>query len=140
LTRFAVDANVVVKWVTPEEHSESAARLLSEGLELWAPDLVWAESGNILWKKWWREEVAEERVPVLLQALQSFPLNILPSEKLVDAAWEIARDFRRSFYDSLYLALAIYQECPLVTADRRLYNAVGGASSRLPILWIEDIP
>ena len=45
MTRFAVDANVVVKWVTPEEHSESAARLLSEGLELWAPDLVWAESG-----------------------------------------------------------------------------------------------
>jgi predicted nucleic acid-binding protein len=140
LTRFVVDASVVVKWVMPEEHSESAARLLSEELELWAPDLLWPESGNILWKKWLREELSEEKVPTLLQTLQSFPLNILPSERLVEEAWEIARDFRRSFYDSLYLALAIYQECPLVTADRRLYNAVGGASSRLPILWIEDIP
>ncbi|HEY3569424.1 MAG TPA: type II toxin-antitoxin system VapC family toxin [Thermoanaerobaculia bacterium] len=135
-----VDASVVVKWVMPEEHSESAARLLSEELELWAPDLLWPESGNILWKKWLRQELSEEKVPSLLQTLQSFPLNILPSERLVEEAWEIARDFRRSFYDSLYLALAIYQECPMVTADRRLYNAVGGASSRLPILWIEDIP
>ncbi len=140
MTRFVVDASVVVKWVMPEEHSESAARLLSEELELWAPDLLWPESGNILWKKWLRQELSEEKVPSLLQTLQSFPLNILPSERLVEEAWEIARDFRRSFYDSLYLALAIYQECPMVTADRRLYNAVGGASSRLPILWIEDIP
>jgi predicted nucleic acid-binding protein len=140
LTHFVVDASVALKWLVPEEHSESAARLLTEGLELWAPDLVWPELGNILWKKWRREEVPEERVPVLLHVMQSFPLNICPSEELIDGAWEIARDFRRSFYDSLYLALAIYQECPLVTADRRLYNAVGGASSRLPILWVEDIP
>lgn len=140
MTRFVVDANVVVKWILPEEHSERAARLLAEGLELWAPDLVWSESGNILWKKWRRAEVPEGKVPALLQALQSFPLDIFPSERLMDQAWEVARDFRRSFYDSLYLALAIHQECPLITADRRLYNAVGGASSSLPILWIENIP
>ena len=140
MTHFVVDASVALKWVLPEDHSESAARLLDEGRELWAPDLVWSELGNILWKKWRRDEIPEERVPAFLQVLQSFPLQIHPSEELIDAAWEIARDFRRSFYDSLYLALAVSRGCPLVTADRRLYNAVGGASSRLPILWVEEIP
>jgi predicted nucleic acid-binding protein len=140
LTRFVVDASVALKWVLPEDHSESAARLLVEGLELWAPDLVWSELGNILWKKWRREEIPGERVPTFLRVLQSFPVQIHPSEELLDEAWAIARDFHRSFYDSLYLALAVSQGCPLVTADRRLYNAVGGASSRLPILWVEEIP
>jgi predicted nucleic acid-binding protein len=140
LTHFVVDASVAMKWLMPEEYSESAARLLAEGLELWAPDLIWPELGNILWKKWRREEVPEEEVPVLLQVMQGFPLNIRPSDGLADGAWDIAREFRRSFYDSLYLALAIDRGCPLVTADRRLYNAVGGASSRLPILWVEEIP
>lgn len=140
MTRFVVDASVAVKWLLPEEHSESAARLLGEGVELWAPDLIWPELGNILWKKWRREEVPPETVPALLQAMQGFPLDIRPSDGLAEGAWDIARDFRRSFYDSLYLALAVDLECPLVTADRRLYNAVGGASSRLPILWVEEIP
>jgi hypothetical protein len=52
LTRVVVDANVVVKWLLPEDLSHAAARLLAPGYELWAPDLVWAEVGYIFWKKW----------------------------------------------------------------------------------------
>jgi predicted nucleic acid-binding protein len=140
LNKVVVDASVIAKWSFPEPYSEAALRLLEQELELWVPDFVWAEIGNIVWKKWIRNEIVATDGRLILLGFRSFPFSVYPSERLLETAWEIARDFRRSFYDSLYLALAIYQGCPLVTADRRLYNAVGGASSRLPILWVEDIP
>jgi predicted nucleic acid-binding protein len=140
LTRFVVDASVAVKWVLPEVHSEDAFRLLDEGHYLEAPDLIWAELGNILWKKWRRGEVAREKVPVLLDALRGFPLRSAPCEPLVDLAWEIARDHNRSFYDSLYVAMAVQQGSLAVTADRRLYDALQGVDPALPILWVKDIP
>jgi predicted nucleic acid-binding protein len=140
LIRFVVDASVAVKWVLPEIHSGLAERLLGDGSELWAPDLVWAEVGNIVWKRWRKGEISPERARAILEVFSGFPLQIYSSETLSRTAWGIAHTFNRSFYDSLYLALAIQEGCLMVTADRRLYNAVGGASSKLPILWIEDLP
>jgi predicted nucleic acid-binding protein len=134
-----VDASVAVKWVLPEVHSELADLLLGEERELWAPDLIWAEVGSIIWKRWRRGEIPLDTAQFILQAFPGFDFQVYPSEMLVDTAWEIAHTFERSFYDSLYLALAVHQECPMVTADRRLYNALRGASSNLPILWIEEL-
>lgn len=140
MSRFVVDASVAVKWLLPEIHSEDAERLLEKGVELSAPDLIRAEVGNIVWKRWRRGEIPLERARFVFQVFQGYPLDILSSETLMDEAWEIAQSLNRSFYDSLYLALAFYQECPMVTADRRLYNAIKGGSSDLPILWVEDVP
>jgi predicted nucleic acid-binding protein len=138
LTRFVVDASVAIKWVVSEIYSEAAARLLGEDMELWVPDLIWSELGSIVWKKWRRGELEEELAPVLLQTLRRIPFQVESSKELQEGAWQVARDFDRSFYDSLYLALAVRKGCPMVTADRRLYNALQGA--QLPILWIEDLP
>lgn len=140
MNKAVVDASVIAKWSFPEEFSKTALRLLNSDRELWVPDFIWAEIGNIVWKKWLRNEIGADDGSGILLGFRRFPLSVFPSERLLEVAWEIARDFRRSVYDSLYLALALHQKCPMVTADRRLYNAVGGASSRLPILWVEEIP
>jgi predicted nucleic acid-binding protein len=139
LSRLVVDASVAAKWRFPEPHAEAALRLLRRGRELWAPDLVWAELGNITWKKWRRNEIDEAAAADSLRSVQTLPLLIFSSKMLTPVAWDIARTFSRSFYDSLYLALAAYQECPLVTADRRLHDAIKEASPEFSILWIEDI-
>lgn len=138
MTRLIVDASVAIKWVVPEEHSDAAFRLLRDGLDLRSPDLLWAESGNILWKKWRRKELTSQEVREILTDLRRYPLLILPAEPLCDLAWEVAQRFDRSFYDSLYLALAMSEACPLVTADRRLYNALG-TSPDVQLLWIGDV-
>jgi len=37
-------------------------------------------------------------------------------------AWEIALKHRHTFYDSLYLALAMAEKARMVTADRKFYD------------------
>lgn len=139
MTTLVVDASVVAKWVFPEEHSEAAGRLLTGSLELCAPDLIWAETGNIAWKKHRRGEVSKEAARTILVDFRRFPLQIYPSERLLAAAWELATVLDRSFYDSLYLALALHQGCFMVTADRRFYNALMNAPVRLPVMWVGDL-
>jgi predicted nucleic acid-binding protein len=51
MTQYVVDACVVIKWFIDEVHAEAARRLQAEHYDLLAPDLLWPESGNILWKK-----------------------------------------------------------------------------------------
>jgi predicted nucleic acid-binding protein len=139
LPRIVVDASVAVKWLLPEDHSEAAARLLLGHQDLWAPDLIWAELGNVLWKKWRLSEISAETGAALLADFRRFPLSIQSSELLSEGAWEIARDLGRSFYDSLYLALAVSQGCPLVTADQKLWNALRGGPASASLIWVDDL-
>jgi predicted nucleic acid-binding protein len=139
LTRVVVDASVAVKWLLPEAHSEAAARLLRGDQDLWAPDLIWAEIGNVLWKKWRLGELSPETGAALLEDFRRFPLSIQDSEPLLDQAWKIACELGRTFYDSLYLALAASQGCSLVTADRRLWNALQQGPAGGLVIWVADL-
>ena len=51
------------------------------------------------------------------------------AEELLTDAYTLALRYERSVYDSLYLALSIGEQCQLVTADERLYNAI---SKKIP--------
>jgi predicted nucleic acid-binding protein len=55
---FVVDASLVVKWFVPEVHSEAARRWLEASHDYIAPDLVFPEAGNAIWKKIRRRELS----------------------------------------------------------------------------------
>lgn len=139
MTRYVVDASVVIKWFVPEVHAEAARRLLEGGFEMVAPDLVRAEVGNVLWKKWRREEISAEAVSGMLRDFERLPLKIESSEPLLAMAWDVARRFDRSFYDGLYVALAARAGCSLVTADRKLYNSLRGGDLAERLMWVEEL-
>jgi predicted nucleic acid-binding protein len=139
LKRFVVDASVAVKWFLPEDHSRAAQRLLEDGHDLSSPDLVRAEIGNVMWKRWRRGEISAEAVNDVLRDLERLPLRIETSQPLMAAAWAVSERFDRSFYDGLYVALAERERCPLVTADRKLYNALYAGVLGGSIVWVEDV-
>ena len=43
MTRFVIDASVIIKWFVEEVHAEAARRLQDDQYELLAPDLLWPE-------------------------------------------------------------------------------------------------
>lgn len=139
MKKAIVDASVAVKWFVPEIHAQNALGLLAADTELVAPDLICAEVGNAFWKKHLRGEIAAEHLSLMLGDFAAMPLRLYPFVRLLTPAWTIAVQRRCSYYDSLYLALAQNQDCPLVTADRKLYEAVKNSPLGDLILWVEDV-
>ena len=138
MTPLVIDASIAVKWFIPESHSVNALRLLDVGCELLAPDLIFAEFGNVVWKKWMRKELEREVISPLLADLGRMRIRIVPTAALVDTAAAIAISYRRSFYDSMYLALADAVQGRMVTADGKLCNALRDTPLAGRLLWIED--
>jgi predicted nucleic acid-binding protein len=138
VTPLVVDASVVTKWLLPEVHSTAARRILAAEHTLLAPDLVWAELGNTLWKRLRSGEIATEDARDLLRDFRRFPIVTTTIVTLIDAALEIATHLDRTVDDSLYLALALGKRCCLVTADRRLYNALKRGPLASTLVWVED--
>jgi predicted nucleic acid-binding protein len=117
-----VDASVAVKWVVEEKYS-GAARSLA-GWSLYAPDLLYIECGNILWKKAAKGDLTLEQASLALRELQTSPVEIGASGPLLERALRLAGELRHPVYDCIYLALAEERKMPLVTADERLARVV----------------
>ena len=137
---FVVDASVAVKWFFPEIHSETALRLLAPANTLYAPDLLFSEFGNVLWKRYRKKETTKSEINAALEGLLAVPLRIQLSQTLIPLAVEIACAENRTVYDSLYLAAALAIQFPLVTADAKLYRSVSKGRFLGHIVWVEDIP
>ena len=138
MTRLVVDASVAVKWFVPEVHGEAAKRFLDPNHELLAPELIWAELGNALWKKRRRGEIDATAARRMFMDFKRYPLTTFPLANLAEAAWDIAERLDRSVYDSFYLALAEDQRSRLVTADRKFYDAATAHELMQNIVWVED--
>jgi len=124
LSRFVVDASVAVKWYLPEIHADAAARWLARDAAFLAPDLIYAEFGNVLWKRVRSKELARSEARDIARAFRLVPVEVLPCEALLTPALEIACVLGRSLYDCLYLALALDRQCDLITADEEFFLAV----------------
>ena len=141
MNSFVVDASVAMKWYLPESHSADAEKLLSGEFRLLAPDLIVSEVGNILWKRVMRSELSVPKAKSIMAAFAKLPLTILPANALAENAMTIACGLKRTFYDSVYLALAMTADCRLVTADRKLFEAVKDTGPiRKHLLWVGDVP
>ncbi len=66
-------------------------------------------------------------------------LQVYPSQSLMPLAMDIALQTQRTVYDSLYLALALTERCPMITAGKKFYNALKTSIFASNILWLEDI-
>ena len=138
MSRYVVDASVAAKWFIPEIHSNAALRLFEGDHSLTVPDLFVAEFGNILWKKVRLGDITRDEGREILRAMKIVPFDIVSSVPLLDPAFEIAVGLGRTMYDSVYVALAVLEGCPLVTADRALYRTIKTTPFAQNVQWIEE--
>lgn len=135
-----VDTSVAAKWLLPaanETFVDQANHLLSLHLkgdfQLLAPDLIFSELGNVCWKAVRRSRTTRPEAEGALRRFTELAIEIVPASDLLLPAWSIAATSDRSFYDSLYVALAITAKTELITADERMVNALG---TRFPVRWL----
>ena len=119
-----VDASVACKWFFEEDLSAEAQALAATRYVLLAPDLIIAECANVAWRRVRDGQIALEQAEALLRALPDWFEGLIPSAQLHEAAFRIARSLNHPVYDCLYIALAVRDAVPLVTADAALAKRV----------------
>jgi predicted nucleic acid-binding protein len=114
-----LDASVLVALLTEREHAEQVdERLEAEEHTLWAPHLIDAEVGHVLRRHVHRGQMEPQRAAAALWEIDELPIERVEHELLVHTAWGLRENF--SFYDGLYVALALMLDEPLLTFDARL--------------------
>ena len=123
---FVVDASVVLEWFFPENHSTAARRLLDAAYQYVAPDLLFAEVGNAVWKRVRRGELSGDEGRQLIDAMADAAVETIPTRGLISDACAIAIASGQTVYDSTYLALAVCLDTRVITADQRFHTGVSG--------------
>src|SRR5581483_3182765 len=128
-----LDASVAVKLFLDQPLRDEARALLaglddSPPLRVAAPDLLYAECANVLWK-YARIGYPVAEAAAHLEDLRALPIAITPTYDLAPEALRIAAALDVSVYDACYLALASILGWGLVTADERLVRRVAGTRS-----------
>lgn len=136
MKRLVVDASVLAAAFFPEKHTAAARTVLLSDHELCAPDLIYAEVANVIWKRYRRKEINAEEASGLLTDILDLPLEITPSEQLVGPALQLALRTGRTVYDCLYVALAVQEKTVMVSDDQRLVNALAGGPLEAHVMWV----
>jgi predicted nucleic acid-binding protein len=66
-------------------------------------------------------------------------MQLVDSKLLLQDAFNLANQSGRSLYDCFYLALAIRENCQMVTSDEKFFNALKNTAWTTSLCWIENI-
>lgn len=139
---YVVDASVAAKWYLRDEEDTAGADLLlhrfAQGhLDLLTPDHVRLEFIAAITKatRGRRARLTPDQGISAIEEFLALGLRSLDTEPLFLPAFNLAHQLGCAFYDALYLALSEQFALPLITADKRFYNAGRRYSS---IMWIAD--
>ena len=113
-----VDASVVVEFLGGDERTLLGERLQAEEHVLWAPYLIDAEVGHVLRRKALLGQMDAEAAGEAIWEINDLPLRRVEHENLVQVAWDLRQNF--TFYDALYLSLALMLGETLLTFDARM--------------------
>lgn len=114
-----VDASVLVELLSDGPFADVAQEQLDdEEHTLWAPHLIDAEVGHALRRSVYLGELSADAAGRALWEVDVLPVERVEHEHLIHVAWGLRDNF--SFYDGLYVALALMLDEPLLTLDARL--------------------
>lgn len=134
--RLVADASVVVKTLIPEPDSDLAAKILQA--ECGAPDLIFAEVANVLWKVHRRGAITLDELSEATALLSAVNLEIATNGPLAAAALRYATALDHAAYDCFYLALAEQEGVHLITADAGLQRKVSASNLTVKVLLVAE--
>lgn len=130
---LVLDASAAVKLVA-EEPDSLLVRGMVGAAPVIAPALVLAEVANALWRKARLGAITAPEAGAAQASLPGLFARLVPLRALQDQALDLALRRDHPAYECFYVALAMREAVPLLTADRRVAQRFGGdVEVRLPI-------
>ena len=126
---WVVDASVGIQLFIDGPRSDAAHRLFAQltlepPARLYVPDLFYIEIANVLWKYVRWQGLPLDQAQGYLQQLERLGLPTTSTASLMMDALVQAARYKITAYDACYLALAQRLSVPLITADRKLAEAI----------------
>ncbi|MFH0702148.1 MAG: type II toxin-antitoxin system VapC family toxin [bacterium] len=123
---YVIDTSVAVKWFIVQPFYEQAIEILDlfeqNKCRLHAPSTIYLEFTNVLWK--YRTFFSLSEIQNILAKFLKFDLIVHEHTHLLKGALNIAIEYKRSVYDSIFIFLAKEIEADFITSDEKLVNAV----------------
>jgi predicted nucleic acid-binding protein len=136
VSRFVLDADVVLTWCFPDENAALAqhvAGLFKRGDTAVAPSFWPHEVLNALLAGEKRKRISKELVRRFLDELATLPIVLeqFSADVVFDRIQRLSREHGLTAYDAAYLDLALDRGLTLATLDEDLARACKKAHGRL---------
>lgn len=136
MSRFVLDADVVLTWCFPDENAALAqhvAGLFKRGDTAVAPSFWPHEVLNALLAGEKRKRISKELVRRFLDELATLPIVLeqFSADVVFDRIQRLSREHGLTAYDAAYLDLALDRGLTLATLDEDLARACKKAHGRL---------
>ena len=136
MSRFVLDASIVLTWCFPDENAAMArhvAGMFKRGDTAVAPSFWPHEVLNALLVGEQRKRISKELVRSFLDDLATLPIVLeqFPAGVVFDRVQHLSREHGLTAYDAAYLDLALDSGLPLATLDEDLVRACKKARARL---------
>ena len=129
MSRFVLDASVVLTWCFPDEQSQKAEEIserIASGDRALVPAFWPHEVLNALLVGERRKRMTAELIGAFVQDLNRLPVDIdraTTAATVFGSTQTLCRQHRLTAYDAAYLELAIRESCALATVDDDLRKA-----------------
>jgi len=132
MSRFVVDASIVLTWCFPDEDSVLAhkvAQMFKQGDSAITPSFWPHEVLNALLVGEKRKSISRDLIWTFLRDLETLPIALqeLQPDAVFDRIQSLSREHGLTAYDAAYLDLAKTSNLPLATLDEALIRACGEA-------------
>jgi predicted nucleic acid-binding protein len=133
VSRFVIDASIVLSWCFPDENAALAqhvADMFKQGDSALAPSFWPHEVLNALLAGEKRKRISREMAGSFLEDLAVLPIFLqeLPAKIVFHRIQSLSREHGLTAYDAAYLDLALDSGIPLATLDEDLLRACNKAN------------
>ena len=120
-----VDTSALIRLFVPDgplpDGFEEFLRGVERGLnKAIAPELLPAEAANVIAKIRKSGKIDDSESDRLLSDILSVPVRLFPHQPVIMRAFDLARVYNLTVYDTLYLALAESHGAVIFSADHKL--------------------
>lgn len=134
---FVVDCSMVAKWVLPEPGRASALEWLDRcwlgDAMLIAPDILMVEFASLIEKRHRRKQMSAAEAHGAYSLMERCSPRLHETRSRLARALVLSLEYHLSLWDCVYLALSEEYDCPVLTADVRLFR---GGQGRHPSIQL----
>ncbi len=122
---YVVDTSALIRLYIPDGPVPAGLTGALQNAErgdasLIAPELILAESGQVLHKKRAQDLLSDAEVTAILDSMLYLPIRLFSHHDLIRSACDLAMECDLTVYDALFLSLAKRHSALLITADEKL--------------------